>query len=234
MISIHKWWFAGIGLGFLTLVDAIYLAAGSAKFFEGAWFPVVVGLIIFLMLTTWSRGRELMRQNMDEGSIPISVFAKSAHSSAVKVPGTAVFMASNADLVPSALLHNIKHNKVLHERVVLLTVAVQPVPYVDEARRSEVENIAPGFYCITLRYGFQEESNVPAALKQIDLCGEPFDMMKTSFFLSRQTLLASAKPGMALWREVLFAWLLRNATSAMEFFRLPTNRVVELGSQVEI
>ena len=151
-----------------------------------------------------------------------------------RVPGTAIFMASTASGVPSALLHNIKHNKVLHERVVILTVAIQDVPFVDEAERCSVKDLGQGFYRMSLRYGFLEETDVPAALKRADICGGPFEMMKTSFFLSRQTLLPSAKPGMALWREKLFAWMLRNAASAMEFFRLPTNRVVELGSQVEI
>jgi KUP system potassium uptake protein len=136
--------------------------------------------------------------------------------------------------VPSALLHNIKHNKVLHERVVILTVAIQDVPYVDESDRYECKDMGNGFFRLTIKYGFLEESDVPLALKAYPVGGEPFDMMKTSFFLSRQTLIASARPGMAIWREKLFAWMLRNAASAMEFFRLPTNRVVELGSQLEI
>jgi KUP system potassium uptake protein len=215
------------------LLDFAYFTSNITKIPDGGWFPLLAGLIIFTLLTTWSKGRQLMRANMAEGSIPIEVFAKSAHSSASRVPGTAVFMASNDLGVPSALLHNIKHNKVLHERVVILTVAIQDVPYVDSAR-STVKDLGNGFYRLTLRYGFLEETDVPLALKQVTMCGEPFQMMKTSFFLSRQTLLPSAKPGMAIWREKLFAWMLRNAASAMEFFRLPTNRVVELGSQLEI
>jgi KUP system potassium uptake protein len=143
-------------------------------------------------------------------------------------------MASTNKGVPSALLHNIKHNKVLHERVIILTIATQDVPYVDEEERFAAKDMGNGFYRLTMRYGFLEETDVPEALKRVKMCGGPFEMMKTSFFLSRQTLIASAKPGMAIWREKLFAWMLRNAASAMEFFRLPTNRVVELGSQVEI
>jgi len=215
------------------LLDFAYFSSNITKIPDGGWFPLLAGLFIFTLLTTWSKGRQLMRANMAEGSIPIEVFAKSAHSSAARVPGTAVFMASSDLGVPSALLHNIKHNKVLHERVVILTVAIQDVPYVDSAR-STVKDLGNGFYRLTLRYGFLEETDVPLALKQVTMCGEPFQMMKTSFFLSRQTLLPSAKPGMAIWREKLFAWMLRNAASAMEFFRLPTNRVVELGSQLEI
>ena len=143
-------------------------------------------------------------------------------------------MASTEKGVPSALLHNIKHNKVLHERVVILTVAIQDVPYVEEEDRFLVKELGNGFYRLIMRFGFLEETDVPYTLKRVTMCGEPFEMMKTSFFLSRQTLLPSAKPGMAIWREKLFAWMLRNAASPMEFFRLPTNRVVELGSQLEI
>ena len=143
-------------------------------------------------------------------------------------------MASTSTGVPSALLHNIKHNKVLHERVVVLTVAIQDVPYIDGEKRCEVKDLGQGFYRLTLKYGFLEETDIPTALKRVDMCGAPFEMMKTSFFLSRQTLIAAEKPGMAIWREKLFSWMLRNAASAMEFFRLPSNRVVELGSQVEI
>ncbi len=238
VVLFHLWkWKPWAALPLLTLffvLDAAYLGANLTKVPDGGWVPLTMGMGIFTLLTTWSKGRQLMRANMAEGTIPIEVFAKSAHSSAARVPGTAVFMASTNVGVPSALLHNIKHNKVLHERVVILTVAIEDVPYVDEAERFTVKDMGNGFYRLIMRYGFLEETDVPEALKRVDMCGEPFQMMKTSFFLSRQTLLPSAKPGMALWREKLFAWMLRNAASAMEFFRLPTNRVVELGSQIEI
>ncbi|MBU3991889.1 MAG: potassium transporter Kup [Alphaproteobacteria bacterium] len=229
-----KWWKSVPLLAVFFLLDAAYLSANITKIPDGGWVPLVMGLAIFTLLTTWSKGRTLMRENMAEGTIPFEVFAKSAHSSAARVAGTAVFMSSSAAGVPSALLHNIKHNKVLHERVVVLTIAIQDVPYVDADDRYTVRQFGGGFYKLALKFGFLEETDVPAALAKVDLCGEPFDMMKTSFFLSRQTLIPSAKPGMALWREKLFAWMLRNAASAMEFFRLPSNRVVELGSQVEI
>jgi KUP system potassium uptake protein len=145
-----------------------------------------------------------------------------------------VFMTSATDGVPPALLHNLKHNKVVHDRNILLTVQIKGVPFVDDEYRSKCEDMGEGFYRVVLRYGFMQTPDVPGALNVVNLCGPPFKMMETSFFLSRQTLIASARPGMALWREKLFAWMLRNAESAMEFFRLPTNRVVELGSQVEI
>lgn len=236
LFHLWKWskWLAIPLLAAFFLLDGAYLSANFTKIPDGGWVPLLMGLAIFTLLTTWSRGRALMRQNMAEGTIPIEVFAKSAHSSAARVPGTAVFMTASGSGVPSALLHNIKHNKVLHERVVILTVAIQDVPYVEAHERSAVKDMGKGFYRMTLRYGFLEETDIPLALKQVTMCGEPFEMMKTSFFLSRQTLIASAKPGMALWRERLFSWMLRNAASAMEFFRLPSNRVVELGSQVEI
>ena len=236
LFAVWKWkpWAAIPLLGLFFLLDTAYLAANITKIPDGGWVPLAMGLVIFTMLTTWAKGRTLMRQNMAEGTIPFEVFAKSAHSSAQRVPGTAVFMASAASGVPSALLHNIKHNKVLHERVIVLTVAIQDVPYVDPAERATSKKFGEGFYRLTLRYGFLEETDVPAALRNVTVCGEPFEMLRTSFFLSRQTLIASSKPGMAIWREKLFAWMLRNAASAMEFFRLPTNRVVELGSQIEI
>jgi KUP system potassium uptake protein len=236
LFSLWRWplWKALPLVAVFLIVDIAYFGANLIKVPSGGWVPLLIGGVIFTLLTTWSRGRELMRQSMAEGSLPIEIFAKSAHNSSTRVPGTAVFMASTNTGVPSALLHNIKHNKVLHERVLILTVAVQGMPYVDEAERYECKDLGNGFYRVTINCGFLEETDVPALLGSLDLCGGKFDMMQTSFFLSRQTLLASAKPGMAIWREKLFAWMLRNASTAMAFFRLPTNRVVELGSQVEI
>ncbi|MDE8652053.1 potassium transporter Kup [Novosphingobium album (ex Liu et al. 2023)] len=229
-----KWWLAVPVIVVFFMVDGAYFAANFAKVGDGGWFPLLIGGIAFTLLTTWNKGRRLMRERMTEAALPLNVFAKSAHGSAARVPGTAIFMASSNIGVPSALLHNIKHNKVLHERVVVLTIEVQDVPYVEDAERIEVQDLGEGFFRMTMRYGFMEETDVPAALKHAEMCGGPFEMMKTSFFLSRQTLLPSAKPGMAIWREKLFSWMMRNAASAMEFFRLPTNRVVELGSQLEI
>ena len=216
------------------IVDIAYFAANTTKIPDGGWFPLLVGAFAFTLLTTWSKGRKLMRERMMEVALPIEIFTKSAKSSATRVPGTAIFMASSTRGVPSALLHNIKHNKVLHERVVILTVEIQDVPFVDESERYNMTDLGDGFYRMILHYGFMQETNVPLALLNIDHCGGEFDMMQTSFFLSRQTLLPSEKPAMAVWREKLFAWMLRNAATAMEFFRLPTNRVVELGSQVRI
>ena len=234
--AVWRWklWFAIPVIAVFFIVDGAYFIANLAKVPQGGWFPLLVGAVAFTMLTTWAAGRKLMRARMIESALPLDVFAKSAHGSAARVPGTAIFMASTNEGVPSALLHNIKHNKVIHERVVVLTVDVQEVPYVEAEERYHIEELGKGFYRLTLHYGFMEETDVPAALATIDMCGGPFEMMKTSFFLSRQTLLPSEKPGMAIWREKLFSWMSRNAANAMDFFRLPTNRVVELGSQLEI
>ncbi|MBX7526467.1 potassium transporter Kup [Qipengyuania vesicularis] len=229
-----KWWYAAPVVIFFLIIDGAYFAANLFKVPQGGWFPLVVGLIAFTLLTTWARGRKLMRERMHETALPIEIFAKSAKNSATRVPGTAIFMASQTAGVPSALLHNIKHNKVLHERVVILTVLIADSPYVDPEERCEYHDLGDGFYRAILHYGFMEETDVPQGLKKMQRCGGEFDMMHTSFFLSRQTLLASDKPGMPIWREKIFAWMLRNAATAMDFFNLPTNRVVELGSQVEI
>jgi KUP system potassium uptake protein len=174
-----------------------------------------------------------MRERMDEGAMPIEIFVGSA-SSIPRVSGTAVFLASSAEGVPSALLHNIKHNKVLHERVLILTVMVEQVPHIPEEERIDLVELGPGLFRLKLRYGFMEDVDIPEALGRLDRCGAAFRMMDTSFFLGRQKLIASSRPGMALWREKLFAWMMRNSESAMQFFKLPTNRVVELGSQLEI
>ena len=236
LVAVRNWklWLAIPVLLVFFVVDGAYFAANMTKVADGGWFPLLVGAIGFTVLTTWAKGRKLMRARMSEVSLPLEIFAKSARNSAVKVPGTAIFMNSGAGGTPSALLHNIKHNKVLHERVVVLTVKIAGVPYVDEADRVVTSEVGDGFYRVVLNYGFMQETDVPAALKGLDMCGAPFEMMKTSFFLSRQTLLSAEKPGMAVWREKVFAWMMRNAATPMEFFRLPTNRVVELGSQVEI
>ncbi len=229
-----RWWVALPVVVLFLIVDGAYFAANLVKIPDGGWFPLVIGLVAFTLLTTWARGRKLMRDRMSEVALPIEIFAKSAKNSATRVPGTAIFMASQTAGVPSALLHNIKHNKVLHERVVILTVLIAEVPYVPESERCEIADLGDGFYRAVLNYGFMQETDVPLGLKQMERCGGKFDMMQTSFFLSRQTLLPSEKPGMPIWREKIFAWMLRNAATAMDFFRLPTNRVVELGSQVEI
>lgn len=236
LLSVWRWnrWFAVPLLGVFLLIDGVYFASNLTKVPDGGWFPLVIGVIGFTMLTTWSRGRGLMQERLRESAMPIEVFIKSAASAATRVTGTAVFMTSSATGVPPALLHNLKHNKVLHERIMILTVVVDEVPFVSDEDRIGTLELGSDFYRVIIRYGFMQQIDIPTVLKRIENCGPKIKMMETSFFLSRQTLLASDKPGMAVWREVLFSWMMRNAESAMDFFKLPTNRVVELGSQVEI
>jgi KUP system potassium uptake protein len=225
---------AGLVTATFLIIDGLYFASNLTKVPDGGWFPLLVAAIAFTLLTTWSTGRRLVRERLHEGAMPIDLFIGSTAQSVKRVPGTAVFLASRADDIPPALLHNLKHNRVLHERVVLLTVAVGQVPHVAVDKRTEVTALSEGFFRVILHYGFMDEVDIPAELARVRIAGGPFSPMDTSYFIARQTLIASNRPGMAIWREKLFAWMVRNAESAMEFFKLPTNRVVELGSQVEI
>lgn len=228
-------WQGAIGFTVFVTIDVVFLSSGLAKLFEGAWFPILVGLIIFTLLTTWSTGRRLMQQRLQETALPLPVFIKSASRAAHRVRGTAVFLSASPDSIPSALLHNLKHNQVLHERVLILTVKVEEIPYVEAPNRLEVHPASDGFYRVILHYGFMEEVDIPRDLTGVGNIGEPFDMMRTSFFLGRQKLIPSKeRPGMAIWRERLFAWMTKSSESAMEYFQLPTNRVIELGSQLQI
>jgi KUP system potassium uptake protein len=226
---------AAVTIGVFLLVDGGFFASNITKIPDGGWFPLLIAGIGFTVLTTWAKGRQLLRQRLREAALPLPVFIKSTAGSVHRVRGTAIFLSASADVVPAALLHNLKHNQVLHQRVIILHVRVEEVPHVAPARRVEIDPAGDGFYRLILHYGFMEEVDIPRDLAGIKTCGEPFNMMSTSFFLGRQKLIPSRKgPGMALWREKLFAWMLKNSESAMEFFKLPTNRVVELGSQLQI
>ncbi|WP_157219841.1 potassium transporter Kup [Flavisphingomonas formosensis] len=233
--SVWRWnrLLAGLTTGGFLLIDGIYFASNATKIPDGGWFPLLVAAVAFTLLTTWSRGREIVRHYLQVGTMDIDLFISST-ASIKRIPGTAVFLTATTDGVPPALLHNVKHNKILHERVIILTVITQGVPHVPEDKQIEVIPADSGFYRIRLHHGFMQEVDIPASLARVRNCGAPLLPADTSYFLSRQTLIPSKKPGMAIWREKLFAWMVRNAMSAMEFFKLPTNRVVELGSQVEI
>ena len=225
---------ATLVIGTFLLVDGIYFASNITKIPDGGWFPLLVAAVSFTILTTWARGRELLRQSLEESAVPLQIFIKSA-ASAFRARGTSVFMSSSAEGIPSALLHNYKHNQVVHQRVIILTVKIEGVPHIDAENRVETEDAGGGFYRVILHYGFMEEVDIPRDLQGVKNAGGPFNMMTTSFFLGRQKLIATReKPGMALWRDKLFAGMLKNSESAMEFFRLPINRVIELGSQVQI
>jgi KUP system potassium uptake protein len=224
-------------IGAMLAVDLTFLASNSAKFASGGWFPMLFGAAIFAMLVTWKRGRTVIRRQMSEQGIALEPFLR--HLDAMppeRVSGTAVFMSSTADAVPHALLHNLKHNKVLHERIVFLTIVTHDVPRVPEIDRVQVTPILNGFYEAQAWYGFTEQPDIHEILQ---LCqaryGMEFDLMDTSFFLSRETVIPmAAPPSMAFWRDHLFAWMNRNATRATDFFNIPANRVVELGTHIEI
>ncbi|HEX5257975.1 MAG TPA: potassium transporter Kup [Sphingomicrobium sp.] len=237
MLYVWRWnrWLAIAITTLFLIVDGAYFASNITKIPDGGWFPLLVAAISFTVLTTWAKGRALMRERLQQSALPLEIFVKSTAASVHRVRGTSVFLSTSADAVPAALLHNLKHNQVLHERVLILNVKVEEVPHVPPEKRIEVSDAGHGFYRVVLHYGFMQEVDIPRDLAGITTCGEPFNMMSTSFFLGRQKLIASKKaPGMALWREKLFAWMLKSSESAMEFFKLPTNRVVELGSQLQI
>ena len=236
VFRVWKWnrWLASLTIGAFLMVDIIYFASNITKIPDGGWFPLVVAGALFTVLTTWATGRKLMRERMEETAMPLAAFVKSARS-VHRVRGTAVFLSASTEAIPSAMLHNLKHNQVMHGRVLLLTVAVAEVPIVDAAARTEVHDVGEGFYRVVLHYGFMEEVDIPRELAGIATIGGPFDMMTTSFFLGRTKVIAAKEqPGMALWRERLFALMSKSSESAMESFKLPTNRVVELGSQLQI
>jgi KUP system potassium uptake protein len=238
VLVFQVWRWPPLVAGFFTLlfltIDGAYFTSNMTKIPDGGWFPLLGASITFTMLSTWSTGRRIMRERLAEDSMPFDIFLGSVCQKVRRVAGTSVFLASNAEGIPPALLHNLKHNHILHDRVVVLTVETQNVPHVPPEKRREVEDLGYGFYRMIIRIGFMDEANVPAELSAETRAGGPFKPMDTSYFLARQTLIASKRPGMAIWREKLFAWMVRNAESAMVFFRLPTNRVIELGSQLEI
>ena len=235
MFLIWKWalWRIVAVCGFLLLVDTCFLASNSLKIFQGGWFPLVIGLGSFTVLTTWKRGRALVFDKMVEQSVPLEALLMSVHE-IHRVPGVAVFMTGSRFGAPTALLHNLKHNKILHERVFLVTIVTTDTPYVARDERVEYCIIGHGFYRLVVRFGFMEHPDLPEALAEIKQYGHHLKMMETTFYLSREVIVPTLKHGMALWRERLFAFMSKNAMSAYEFFRIPTDRVVEIGTQLEI
>ncbi len=231
-----NWLQAGLFLALFIVVDFAFFSANLVKVLDGGWFPLLLGLGIFTLFATWKRGRALLYEKLQEESMPLDAFLSSlGYGGPLRVAGTGIFMTTRPDGVPRAMLHNMLHNKVLHERVVLLNVSMQDIPHVDDTERMLVEPLSDGFYRVMLRYGFKDDPNIPLAL---ELCGKhgmaPIEMMETSFFLGRETIVPNRVPSMTLWRQVLFMWMFRNADTATDFFKLPTNRVAELGIQVEL
>lgn len=218
------------------VADVGFLIANGAKILDGGWFPVVLGLVLFTMLRTWRRGRELLHAEVRKEGIELDTFLPGLMlAPPVRVPGTAIFMTADPGMVPHALLHNLKHNKVLHERNVFLTVETLSIPYAAPGERLKMEAIGEDFHRVLIRFGFMETPDVPLALmRSCDQGGIHFDPMDTTYFASRETVVASRRRGMPVWRDKLFAFMHRNAAPATGFFRIPGNRLVELGSQVEI
>jgi KUP system potassium uptake protein len=219
------------------IVDLAFFSSNLLKLVDGGWFPLMIGGLVFTLMMTWKRGRTLMFRKLSEQGIPLKPFLEGLHAHAPqKVQGTAIFLTAASDTVPHALLHNLKHNKVLHERTVFLTIVTHDVPFVPPEDRVQFERIIEGFYKVEAWYGFKEEPDIDEILNACRICyGLAFDVMDTSFFLSRDTVVPTVDvPGMAHWRDHIFAWMSRNATRATDFFNIPANRVVELGTHIEI
>jgi KUP system potassium uptake protein len=231
-------WPAALALPLFALffvVDLTFLGATSLKILDGGWFPLVVGAGMWTLMWVWRKGRSVLFNRRYRDAIPLKTFVEARmYKRANRVAGTAIFTTSNVDMVPFALLHNLKHNKILHERVVMLNVQTADVPYIDDAERVAVTSLQDGFHTLVAHYGFQEQPDIPRALRLARDRGMAFDMADTSFFMSREFFIPSSRPEMRRWQEWIFILLSNNALSATEFFRIPANRAVELGSHIEI
>ena len=221
--------------GLLFLIDLVFFSANTLKVLEGGWVPLVLGIALTALMTSWKRGRDLLLARWRQDSLPLAPFlARLPQSRTMRVPGMAVFLTGNPDYVPTSLLHNLKHNKVLHERVLFVTVQTIDEPEVAASRRADVSELAPGIHRVMLRYGFMESPNIPRALEELSSSGVPFDPMQASYFLGREVLVPATVPKLPWWRHWLFLVMARNATPATEFFRIPYDRVVELGVRIAI
>ncbi|BCU66130.1 potassium uptake protein [Acinetobacter bouvetii DSM 14964 = CIP 107468] len=237
--SLWRWplWKVALFAVPFLLLDFIFVASTSLKILSGGWVPILIGAVLFTILMTWKDGRALVFKRLEKDSLPIDLFIKSiGFSNETKfVPGDAVFLTGTPNIVPHAMLHNIKHNKVLHERNIMVTVMTRDIPYVSDAERCRVEKLDDRFYRITLDYGFKDQPNIPEALeKAYAELGFEYDLMQISFFISRDRIIHTLGEGMSPWREKLFISMQRNTSPVSDFYQIPTNRVVELGSQIEI
>jgi len=235
--QVWNWSLLKVGtlLALFLPIDLAFFAANGVKLEHGAWFPIVVAFAVYICMSTWKRGRQLLGSRLYDRLLPVELFLRDVKANPPpRVPGCAVFMTGSANGVPPALLHNFKHNRVLHDQVVFLTVVTEEIPYVGRAQRLEVEQLGNGFFRTIAHYGFMEAPNIHHILARAKEEGLSLDPSSTSFFLGRETLLATRQPGMARWRKYLFALMSRNAQQATQFYRIPPNRVVELGAQVEL
>ena len=223
-----------VSIAFLA-IDLAFLGANLFKVLHGGWVPLVIAAIVFVIMRTWKRGRALVASRLQSRLLPMDLFLQSlARKPPLRIPGVGVYMTGSATGVPLALVHNLKHNQVLHERVILLTLLTEEIPYVDGVNRFEQFDLGQGFFRVVARYGFMQERNVSALLASVSLNGYNVQPLALTYFLSRETLIATPHTGMALWREKLFAALARNSVSAAAFFDLPPNQVVEIGTQIEL
>jgi KUP system potassium uptake protein len=230
-----KWWSAALLVVPLVVVDATFLSANLLKLFEGAWAPLLFGCAMVLLILTWQRGSRILVQKTRRVEVPIDALIRSLEKKPPHiVPGTAVFLTSDPDFAPASLLHNLKHNKVLHDQNIILTIVTADTPRTDDDERVQITPISERFTRVALRFGFMESPNVPKALAVARKQGLHFDIMSTSFFLSRRSLKASAQSGMPAWQDRLFIALARSANDATDFFQIPTGRVVEVGTQVAV
>jgi KUP system potassium uptake protein len=239
VVERQRWRWTWIAIAALTVpllsIDLSFFAANLVKVVDGGWFPLVVGIIIFTLMATWHRGRQLLRDRATESVLSIDGFLDNlARNIIPRVPGTAVFLTRMPEGIPSTLLHNIKHNKIAHVRIVLLTIESEETPRLSDEERWTMKELGHGVYRLVLRFGFMEDPDIPAILHGVNEKWRLFDPMSTSYFLGRELLIATRRPGMAIWRERLFSSMMRNSTSASTFFHLPPNQVIELGEQIEI
>ncbi len=231
----YPWALCLAATGFFFAVDAVFFAANAVKILDGGWFPLLIGAAMFTLMMTWKQGRHLMSERLRDEAIDLPSFLGAVFESPpTRVEGTAVFLSAEAGMTPNALLHNLKHNKVLHAQNLFVTVRHHEVPWIPFDKRVEIESLGHCCWQVTLHFGFKNEPDVPEALKLIEGRGVQLDDMETSYFLSRDIVIPTFGKGMAMWREKLFANMHRNAAAAADFLNLPTNRVVELGSKVEI
>jgi KUP system potassium uptake protein len=239
VVARHRWgwrrlYVAPVALCFL-LIDSSFFASNIIKVPDGGWFPLLVGVVIYTLMSTWKRGRQILAERLAQEALPLEAFLEGVQpGSPIRVPGTAIFLSRDSRGTPIALLHNLKHNKVLHSRVLTLTMLTEEVPAVPPEEQIEVQQLGKDFYRIIAHTGFMQTPEVPEVLDLLREKGLDLDLMSTTFFLSRETLIASKVPGMAIWREKLFSVMVRNAQRPTDFFRIPVNRVVELGMQVRL
>jgi KUP system potassium uptake protein len=221
--------------GFFLMIDVSLFGANVLKILHGGWFPLLLGIVLFTVMLTWKRGRQLVFESLEKHTIPLEDFLQSLFvAPPVRVPGTAIYLRGETDGVPHAMLHNLSHNKVLHERVVFLTVHIREVPWVPVSERVRIVPFGHECYQLNVYYGFKDEPNIPRALEVAKGQGMEFEMLDTSYFIARQTVIHGPGAGMAPWREHLFVGMSRNARGAADYYQVPTNRVIELGTQIMI